>query len=151
MKLSKFTWVHGILATVLTVGGLGCGGPLRYTPRPTQRAPEADATIVADINREQSTTRLEIRVEHLAPPDRIQPGATAYVVWTRRGPTATWNRVGTLRYNPSSRVGELVATAPDTAFELIITAESNSAPGAPSSTIVVQQQVGNPPAQSAAQ
>jgi hypothetical protein len=133
-----------MLLLALAGSAVGCGGPLRYTPRPTQRAPEADATIVAEVNQEQANTRLEIRVEHLAPPDRIQPGAVSYVAFTRRNPSAQWMRVGTLRYNPGRRVGELVTTAPDTAFELIVSAENNTAPASPSGAVIVQQRVGTP-------
>ena len=60
-----------------------CGGPLRYTPHPSSHAPEADATIVAEVRREHALTSVQIRVEHLAPPERISAGATGFVVWSR--------------------------------------------------------------------
>lgn len=133
---------HRVLLFVLAVGGAACGGPLRYTPRPTQRAPEADATIVADVHRDQSMTNLQIRVEHLAPPDRINAGGTVFVVWARRNNSSQWTRVGILQYNPSSRTGELNGTTPDTQFELMITVENAAAPAQPSTATVVTQNVG---------
>jgi hypothetical protein len=145
MKRTKFVLIHGILVAVLAVPVVGCGGPLRYTPRSTSRAPEADATIVAHINRDQSNTRLQIRVEHLAPPDRIQPGATAYVAWSRAGQAGQWMRIGALQYNPSSRIGELETIAPDTSFDFQITAESAPTVGSPSPNVVVQQRIGAAP------
>jgi hypothetical protein len=129
-----------LVVSVLALAG--CGGPLTYTPRATARAPEADATIVADVHRDQSMTNLNIRIQHLAPPDRIQAGGTTYVVWSRHNQAMAWNRIGMLQYNPSSREAMLQATAPETLFDLQISVENNPTPGAPSPNVVLMQRVG---------
>lgn len=142
MHQVKSAIVYGALLSAVALGAAGCGGPFQYTPRPTARAPEADANIVADVHRDESMTNLQIRIQHLAPPDRIQAGGTNYVVWYRRNGAMPWTRSGILRYNPSSREGEMVGTVPETFFDAQITVENGPAPGAPSMNVVLMQRVG---------
>jgi hypothetical protein len=131
------------LAGFLSLGA--CGGPLTYTPHGTPRAPEADGHITANVNHEQGSTRIQLQVEHLAPPDRIVSGTTAYVVWERRDGSHPWTRIGTLVYNNGARVGELDATAADQAFDLQITAEPTATPATPADGVVLAQRVGAAP------
>ncbi len=127
------------------LGVMACGGPLRYTVHGSPRAPEADGVVQADVQREQSMTRLNIRMEHLAPPGRLQEGGRAYVVWARRNSGATWIRVGALQYNEGSRMAEMRdTTVSETSFELIVTVETEPSAQTPSTTIILQQMV-NPP------
>src|SRR5688500_8016789 len=44
--------------------------------------PAADG--VAEVRRDENgNAQLDIKVDHLAPPERIAPGATSYVVWVK--------------------------------------------------------------------
>jgi len=138
----KSTIVNGLVATVFVATTVGCGGPLHYMARGTARAPDSDGEITADVNRDQQNTRLNLRLQHLAPPDRIASGANSYVVWTR-GANQQWVRVGSLAYNPGDREGRLEGMAPFTAFELNITAENTAAPAVPSQNVVLVQRVGS--------
>lgn len=148
MRRSNSLFRKGLLMCVLALGAAACGGPLRYEIRGTPRAAGADAVIEAHVNRDTSNTRLEVRATNLPPPDRIQPGATTFVVWQRRNQAQPWARVGALAYNPSSRIGELRdVTVPETTFELQITTETNPTPGSPSTNVVFLQQIGQPPQQ----
>jgi predicted small lipoprotein YifL len=119
----------------------GCGGPLRYTPQGTARAPGADALIVADVNADTAITRLNIKVENLPPPDRLESGGAEFVVWAR-GKDKPWQRVGALKYDSDARKGELAeASVPLVEFELLITAEKKSDPESPSKVVVISQEV----------
>ena len=134
----------GVLTLVLGAALVACGGPLHYAPKGTPRAPEADATITADVNAASSITRLVITTEHLAPPGRLQEGGSTYVVWARKADGAAWQRVGAIKYDEGSRKGELSeASVPLTAFELIISIEKQPAPDAPSGDVVISQKIGN--------
>lgn len=121
----------------------GCGGPLHYAMRGSEHATGADATLDARIDRDQSRTRLDARVTNLAPPDRIQPGATVFVVWERRNASQPWARLGTLNYDPTSRAGEVLdVNVAETSFDLQVTAESTAQAGSPSNSAVFTQTVG---------
>lgn len=119
-----------------------CGGPLRYTPKGTAKAPEADARIEADVNEGDALTRLEIKVEHLAPPGRLRDGGSVFVVWARKDEDSPWLRVGSLKYDEERRTGELTgASVPLTSFALAVSVEKESAPETPSLDVVIAQSV----------
>lgn len=133
----------GLLAMVLCAALGGCGGPLKYEAKGTPRAPDADAHITAEVNSTTVMTRVTVKLEHLAPPDRIQPGATTYVAWARKNDKENWVRVGAVVYDADKRTGEMTeATVPLTQFEMIVSAEAQGAPQSPSQGVVVSQQVG---------
>jgi hypothetical protein len=128
-----------LLASVLLIA---CGGPLRYAPKGTPKAPETDAHLVADVDEKASITHLTITAEHLAPPARLQEGASTYVVWARKDDSTAWQRVGALEYDDGDRKGELkAASVPLTRFDVIVSIEKQAAPAAPSGDVVLQQRV----------
>ncbi len=135
------TLIRGLLVAALVFAAVGCG-TLKYEVAGTAKAPGADAKIVAEVNKSTGSTKLEINAENLPPPDRLQPGSNAFVVWQRKNDSATWQRLGALQYDKSGRKGTLEATAPETKFELVITAENQTSPASPSSNIIFQQVVG---------
>ena len=119
-----------------------CGGPLEYAPKPTARAPEADAKIVAEVQKSQGNTKLTLKVIHLAPPARLQDGATTFVVWQRKDSDKPWTRIGGLAYKEGDREGKLEeASVPETTFELIVTAEEKADVASPSPAILFEQKV----------
>jgi hypothetical protein len=134
---------HLPLVSVLAALALvACGGPLRYELHGSPKTPEADAQIVADVNEETNTSTLEIHIEHLAPPARVQEGSNNYVVWYRKGSDGGWVRVGTLKYDEGDRLGEIAGVSvPLTTFELAITVEEAEAPESPSPHIIFSQTV----------
>jgi hypothetical protein len=133
---------RGILAFLLCAALAACGGPLKYAPHGTQKAPDADADIVAEVNEDSGYTRVSIKIEHLAPPARLLAGGTTYVVWARQSDGAPWQRIGALAYDDGNRRGDLMeATVPLTAFDLIVSTEKESAPEKPSEDVVVAQEV----------
>jgi len=131
------------LASVLASLALAaCGGPLRYQLQGGTKAPDADAEIVADVNEDTNTSLLEIRIQHLAPPGRVQEGSNSFVVWYRKDSSGSWTRVGTLKYDEDDRVAELAGVSvPLVAFELSITAEDSETPESPSPNVVFAQKV----------
>ena len=131
------------MGAALAAALIGCSGTLRYAPKGTPRAPDADAYIDATVSQPNMMTQVSVKIEHLAPPDRLVAGSTNYVVWARRDDGAPWARVGSLKYDNGSRKGELYgASVPETSFELIVSAERQAAPAGPSADVVLAQKVG---------
>jgi hypothetical protein len=141
MRMTTSMVTRGILAFLLCMALAACGGPLRYAPRGTAKAPDADATIEAHVNIAGGLTKLIIQTNHLAPPDRLFAGADSYVVWVRQEDGIPWQRVGALKYDAEKRSGELEASVPYTEFQLIITAEKESAPAEPSENVAIAQDI----------
>ncbi len=142
MRRSISTLRSSVLVLLASALLAACGGPLRYAPKGTPKAPEMDAHVTADINETASLTHLAITAEHLAPPGRLQDGGTTYVVWTRKNDGGVWQRVGALEYDEGDRKGSLKdASVPLTAFDLVVSIEKQAAPASPSSDIVLQQRV----------
>jgi hypothetical protein len=121
---------------------LGCSGAQTYQPRSSAIANSSDARIVANASKEEGQTRLDLTIEHLAPPDRVADRGARYVVWYRHDDSRHWKRVGVLDYDVGSRRGQLAqTTVPELAFDLEVTDESSNAPEDPSSAVVVSQHV----------
>lgn len=132
----------GPLALVLAAGLVACGGPLHFASHGTPKAPDAEAEIVADVNANESITKINIQAEHLAPPDRLAEEGSAFVVWARKDDGKEWQRVGALKYDADKRKGELTdASVPHTAFDLAVTVETKTAPPTPSPNVVIFQRI----------
>ncbi len=117
-------------------------GPLKYQLKGTALATGADAVIVADVQKEQAMTLLEVKATDLPPPDRVMSGSLVFVVWQRKDSAAPWTRVGVLEYAEGAREGTFKATVPEVAFEVQITAEREPAPVSPGPDAVFFQKVG---------
>jgi len=133
----KLAGSAALLAAALT----GCGGPLKYAVHGSPKAPEMDANIVADVNKDGNFTNLKIDIEHLAPPDRLGPGGKMFVVWTK-GDKPKWHRVGAMSYDEGGRKSHIEgASVPVTTFDLQVTVEQDAAAEQPSGNVVVFQRV----------
>jgi hypothetical protein len=128
----------GVIAAAL----LGCSAAQSYQPRSSSLANDSDAKIVANASKEEGQTRLDVTIEHLAPPDRLADRGVRYLVWYRHDDSRRWKRVGALEYDASGRRGQLAqTTVPELAFDLQVTDESSNAPEEPSPAVVVSQHV----------
>lgn len=128
---------------VLGAALMGCSSTLHYAPKGTNKAPEADAKVTADVDAGTSITKLSVHAEHLAPPDRLNQGGTSFVAWACKSGNSNCTRIGALKYDPESRKGDLTeVTVPMTKFDLVISVESQPDPQNPSGTVVISQTVG---------
>lgn len=130
-----------VLTLALAFAVTACGGPLKYKALSSAKAPGADATIVADVKKDQGLTQLEIDVLNLAPPDRVSAGAASYVVWQRRSSDVAWSRLGAVRYDEGDRKGTWTGSVPEIAFDLAISAEKDVSVASPSGDTVFSQRV----------
>lgn len=129
--------------SLLALGAsVACSGTLKYAATGDGSAVGADAQIVAVPDKKSGLTRLDITVENLAPPARLLPGASDFVVWARASADTPWVRLGALLYKEKPRTGELAdVSVPLTRFELVISVEKGRTPASPSKEIVFSQQV----------
>jgi len=75
-------------------------------------------------------TRLVVKVEHLAPPGRVENGATTYVVWAQPNGSSVVQNIGALQVDDKLK-GTLSTVLPFEAFKVFITAEPTAAVTAP--------------------
>jgi hypothetical protein len=93
-------------------------------------APAARGTIHTDRDR-NGNTAVEVKVEHIAPPQRLTPPSEHYLVWVKeRGKDAV--PLGELRVNTDKMAGSLKGTTPAKVFDVLVTAEDKSSPSGPS-------------------
>ena len=83
-------------------------------------APAASGELTTEEG-DNGNLKLAIEVKHLAAPEKVQPGAKAYVVWVEAA-GATPQNVGALRLDEDN-TGRLDTTTPHHRFNLAITAE----------------------------
>jgi hypothetical protein len=99
-------------------------------------AAEATARFTRDINQ---NTKLQLRVAHLALPQRLSPPKAFYVVWAQTPQGRTMN-LGRLMVK-TNKTGAFTSVVPLDKFRLLITAEDAADAIAPSQQVVLSTQV----------
>ena len=101
----------------------------------TGAAPAASGKVKTDTDR-NGNTEVEIEVEHLAAPRSLTPPRQGYFVWVQpRGETA--QLLGALRVN-SDLEGSVKGITLLKNFDVLITAEDQPNPSAPSSSVILK-------------
>ncbi|HEY7402098.1 MAG TPA: hypothetical protein VIB39_01135 [Candidatus Angelobacter sp.] len=101
----------------------------------TGTAPAAEGKAITDTDRNGNTS-VEVQVKHMATPQSLTPAKQAYLVWVQpRGKDA--ELLGALRVN-SDLEGSLKATTTSRDFDILVTAEDNTRPDAPSSMVILR-------------
>lgn len=130
--------IHGVgLSLILSFSVAACAG-VTVPLTATTRAPAVQGEVRAkkDAN---GNTRLTIEVEHLAPPERVEPGTTCYVVWVSKDNAIPQN-VGALTLN-SDLTGRLETTTPLHGFVVTATPENSPTAPAPRGVVVFTAEV----------
>ncbi len=128
------------IAAALALGAAACGGSSEYVIVGTARAAGADGSVTIE-EIEGGNRLVTVHLQHLPPPDRLGEGLTTYVVWiVPEGADAT--KAGKLAYDAEVREGRMMATTPEGAFTLKVTAEESADVNEPSDVVVAQQQIG---------
>jgi len=92
-------------------------------PQPMESAssvPASEGTVKATLG-DNGNTNLSIRVKHLAPPFKVQPDATVYVVWIQQ-PDQPRQNIGALTLNKDLE-GRLDTVTPFRRFSVMVTPE----------------------------
>ena len=102
---------------------LGCMGQ-KTEMRSAEAAPAAKASIEASEGG-NGNTKLEVKVEHLAPPESVAQDASVYVVWAKpRTGEAMEQNLGALRVD-TDRKGKLTTVTPLRSFDVLVTPEAS--------------------------
>lgn len=111
----------------------------QYRVQSTNKVPGADAKVEAKRT-QGGNTMVEVDVDHLPPPNRVQEDLKRYVVWFVE-PDGNVRKAGTLQYDARNRRGRMRATIPNERFEVRITAETGSEVTRPGDVEVARTQV----------
>lgn len=130
---------------MVTVAGMlaACAGPLEYEAISSPRAPGADASITADVRKDQHQTELRVEIDNLPPADRVDADSLHYVAWYRRDAQQAWKRIVGLDYEVDSREATLQSAVPETEFDFWVTTEKDLDVVSPSPNVVFRQRIGS--------
>lgn len=104
----------------------------------TGMTPAAQGKVITSNDR-NGNTEVEVQVKHVASPHSLTPARQGYVVWVQpRGMQP--QMLGTLRINEDLE-GSLKATTTYKDFDVLITAEDNLKPEAPSEAVILKGSV----------
>lgn len=132
--------MRGVVIALSVLVLLGCASERVVRLGGGSAAPAAQGTVKV-AKGPNANTRLKISVKHLAPPDRVSPGATVFVVWARpirQGGFA--QNLGALKVNQNLE-GTLETVTPLRDFDLLITPEPTSEVARPSDVPVLITQI----------
>jgi hypothetical protein len=108
------------LAGCSTLGlGGGKGEPLQNAAS----QPAAEGTLKTSVGKNDNT-EIDLKVKHLAHPEKLQKPASSYVVWTQRDDKAPPQNIGALQVD-KNLTGTLNTKTPLHKFDLFITQEPN--------------------------
>jgi hypothetical protein len=95
--------------------------------------------VEAKADKDSGNTGLTISVDHLARPTLLSPAANEYVVWIEpQGGTAVDQ--GVLRVGDNEKA-DMKTTTTASKFRVLVTAETEAHPKAPSNRVVLQAEV----------
>ncbi len=124
------------IAVVMVLCAAGCGpGEEVAQVGGTPSSPGTDGTVTVEPRPHWGNAYVRVELQHVTPPERLLPGATTYVVWDRRAGRAV--PIGKLEFETGSREGSFEGSTTAGAFELVVTAERNASPPAPSEHVLL--------------
>jgi len=101
----------------------------------------AGSGVVRTMEGPFDTTQVIVRVKHLAPPERVVPGATTYVVWVSPEGADTVEKAGAFQVDDRLQ-GSVMVVLPYDAFRLFITAEPSASVTTPAGQELLVASVG---------
>ncbi|MDP3541765.1 MAG: hypothetical protein Q8T11_04775 [Elusimicrobiota bacterium] len=119
------TWLLAAGAALLAAG---CAGTETLSASPALPAAEGTVRCAKAAN---DNTSIDLKVKHLANPDRLTPPAAVYVVWTKTDKDAEPRNIGALTVD-ESLTGRLKTVTSLRRFELFVTGEATGQAPSPS-------------------
>jgi hypothetical protein len=110
-----------------------------YTFQATSITPGATGTVDVKADKSGGNTNVAITVDHLARPTLLTPAANEYVVWIEPEDGVPQNQ-GVLRVGDNEK-GALRMTTTSSKFKVMVTAETETHPQAPSNRVVLRAEV----------
>jgi hypothetical protein len=115
------------VCAALLLLGTACAQKVAFNPSSTVPAADVKAKVARDSN---NNAQIELNVEHLADPKRLDPPKDVYVVWAET-PGGRTSNLGRLMVDKDRR-GTLKTTTSLEEFRLLVSAEYLSAANASS-------------------
>jgi hypothetical protein len=134
---SSFLRCVAVVAFPMVAGMLGCA-TAPQSMRSGAGVPASEGTVSATAG-DNGNTNVTIRVKHLAPPSKLAPDATIYVVWIQPQNGDVQN-AGGMALNDNLE-GSLAAVTPHRQFLLIVTPEVNGQVAQPTNEPVFTAEV----------
>ena len=128
------------MGAVLAAGLLTTGCASRYKLDAEPPTYAAQAKIKVKVNK-TGNREVNLLLEHLAPPRKVEGGYQAYAVWINV-PGHGLTKAGVLDYDYKRRKGRLLATTPHPKFEVLVSLERDKAAQQPSQTVILREVVG---------
>ena len=114
-----FMWI----GLALIIGASSCASTSQMKVAGGAESPAAQGEVKLGTT-DNGNTSVQFMVKHLAPPDRMNPGATVYLVWVRPlEPGSSATSLGAMQLNDNLE-GEINAVTPLRAFDIFVTAEA---------------------------
>lgn len=134
MKHSFGTLATLAVLSAFTMTSCANQGPLMLVA--SQDIPAAAGTVKVKAT-DDGNSQIELEVQHLALPEKVNPGATVYVVWVS-GPEvgAEQHNMGALKVDENLK-GSLTTITPLKAFNLSVTAEPSQASTMPTGRMLL--------------
>lgn len=124
----------GWMAAAMLVGlGTAGAGAQNLVMPPSKKLPAARIQVQLGHDQNGNTT-VDLKAQHLAQPQNLNPADSVYVVWVRQNGQPA-EREGQLVVD-SDLNGELKFTTPARHFTILITVENSETPAVPGETVV---------------
>lgn len=108
----------------------------------TQGAASIAKGEVRTMDASNDNTRVWVKIEHLAPPQKVADGATTYVVWAQPVGGESAQNIGALNVDDKLK-GSLMTLVPYDNFRLFITPEANAQATQPTGEEILAANVPN--------
>jgi hypothetical protein len=134
MTMIKRLGLAGVLGGTLALGA-GCShfntgsNEQTWTLHSTDKLPAGQGKVEVATSKD-GNHEVTVQTKHMAPPDRLYEGSTAFVVWLK-AENGDFQNVGTLKVDKDFN-GELKTKTPFSNFDVLVTAEENAAVTTPS-------------------
>lgn len=127
-------WIGFLMAALL----MGCSTTHEMFGR-RGVAPGAEGEVITSKD-SYGNTEMKLKIKHLAPPDRIVPGTTNYIVWVQGSGQTQYQNVGGLVVNQDLSA-EYVTRVPFENFQIMVTPEVGLNVATPSGVPVFERQI----------
>ncbi|TAK52373.1 MAG: hypothetical protein EPO24_15275 [Bacteroidetes bacterium] len=121
-----------LLPFILCIIYLHCGSPTILTNSPMVPGAQGEVTLNKDSN---NNTTISLSVKHLAPPTKLNPSRSVYIVWVE-SPEGKVANLGQLQVDDDLE-GDFEGTTPFEYFRILITAEDTPTVTQPSLDLVL--------------
>jgi hypothetical protein len=140
--MNRFAWVTAIgvigffLSSCAMFGG-GSSRELTLTGSPEFPAVRGNATVSTT---DDGNTKIDLEVQHLAPPEQINSDATVFVVWAQDNETNESHNLGAIKVNEDLD-GSMTAVTNMRTFDLYVTAEPSPGATTPTGNTILRTNV----------